>query len=63
MNYRPVPSRLLLQEERDRIAREGGNYYVRFCGDELAPKGFAGTGLDSVYRPAGAPGAPAVDPA
>ena len=63
VNYRPVPSDQLLQDERDKIAREGGGYYLKFCGSELAPKSFAGTGLDSVYRPAGAPGAPAVDPA
>ncbi len=64
VNYRRVAQEKLLQEERDRIAREGGGYYLKFCGGEMAPKGFAGSGLDSLYFPStGGSGAPIVDPA
>ncbi len=59
--YRRVPSRLLTQEERDRLALEGGSFVTRFCGDELAPK-LPGPGLDLEYRAPGGLRAPAVDP-
>jgi hypothetical protein len=60
--YRRVPSKLLTQEERDRLAREGGSFVTRFCGNELAPK-LPGPGLDLEYRAPGGPRAPAADPA
>jgi hypothetical protein len=62
MNSRRVHSELLTQEETDRVKRDGGAYYLRFCGDELAPR-LPGTGLDTVYRAPGGPRAPAADPA
>ena len=62
VNYRPVPTHLLNRDERDRLGQEGGAYSLKFCGDELAPK-LPGTGLDLVYRPSGAGGGTAVDPA
>jgi hypothetical protein len=61
VNYRPVPTHLLQPDERDRVAREGGAYYLTFCGGELAPW-LPGNRLDYAYRPAGTPGASQVDP-
>ncbi len=62
VNYRPLPSHLLLAEEKDRIAREGGGYYLTFCGNDLRPW-LPGNRLDYEYRPAGAGSGTAVDPA
>lgn len=42
------------------MAQEGGSYVTKFCGDEPAD---AAPGVSREYRPPGAAGAPAVDPA
>lgn len=61
VNYRPVPTDLLLEEEKAK-AKDGGGWYWQFCGDQSRAK-IPGTGTGGTFFPPGSPGAPVVDPA
>ncbi len=58
-SWRPVPEEMLFESEKQRIAREGGSYVTRFCGDGLAE---AAPGLSRRYRPPAGADEPVVDP-
>jgi hypothetical protein len=67
VNYRSVPASLLTQEQKDKVAAEGGGYSWKFCGEQVAAattSALLGVGIDggALYFPAGAPGGPPVDP-
>lgn len=62
VSYEPVPDSLLMPEQKDRVAADGGGYYWRKCGGQLADP-IVSTGHLGTYSPAGAPGGPPVDPA
>lgn len=62
VNYRPVDPGLLTQAQTDRVAAQGGGYYVKYCGDQFADI-IISTGSVGTYFPPRAPGGPAADPA
>ncbi|MGI8778094.1 MAG: hypothetical protein ACR2LJ_12120 [Acidimicrobiales bacterium] len=64
ISYERVPDELLLDEQKARIAAEGGGYYWKLCGGQLA-ESIISTAPLGIYSPAAPPGggAPPVDPA
>ncbi len=61
ITYDPVPADLLSEEQRAKVAADGGGYYFKNCGGHQADAVLSTGGL-GIYLPAGGPGAPPVDP-
>ena len=62
INYERVPDGLLVQDQKDKVAAEGGGWFWKKCGNESANP-ILSMDNGGIYLPAGAAGGPPVDPA